>query len=96
MASPSLVSFTKHKANVELIDPRSKPKPKKVKASLSATSHKHGGNATLALLHQVNAMLEAMLLADNPNLVLHASLKKHQEAVELMAQQQLFSLDITL
>ncbi|KAG5725239.1 hypothetical protein E4T56_gene10144 [Termitomyces sp. T112] len=76
--------------------PQKQTKTRKVKAYPSATSHKPSSNSALALLSQVNAMLEAMLLANDPNLVPCANLKKHKEAVELVAQQQLFFLDIAL
>ncbi|KAG5349897.1 hypothetical protein C0989_001371 [Termitomyces sp. Mn162] len=63
---------------------------------LYLASHKPSSDAALALLSQVDAMLEAMLLANDPNLVSCANLKKHQEAIEFVAQQQLFFLDIAL
>ncbi|KAG5733791.1 hypothetical protein E4T56_gene8171 [Termitomyces sp. T112] len=85
-----------YKHEAEAIDPNGKPKPKKVKASPSAASYKPGSNAALALLGQVDAMLEAVLLVDDMTLVPCANLKKHHATVELAAQQQLFFLDIAL
>ncbi|KAG5350703.1 hypothetical protein C0989_009630 [Termitomyces sp. Mn162] len=46
-------------------DPESKPHAKKLKVLPSTTSHKMGSKATLALLTQVNAALDAMALAED-------------------------------
>ncbi|KAG5730210.1 hypothetical protein E4T56_gene11668 [Termitomyces sp. T112] len=61
-----------------------------------SASHKLGSDASLTLLDQVDAVLEAVLLDDDSSLVQHADFEKHQEAVELVAQQQLLSPDILL
>ncbi|KAG5349177.1 hypothetical protein C0989_005431 [Termitomyces sp. Mn162] len=57
---------------------------------------KPGSKAVLLLLGQVNATLEAVQLTDNSTLLPHADLQKHHDAIHLAAQQQLYSLNITL
>ncbi|KAG5349085.1 hypothetical protein C0989_006107 [Termitomyces sp. Mn162] len=77
-------------------EPNGKPKPKKLKV-LPAFSHlKPGSKAMLLLLGQVNATLEAVQLADDDTLLPHANLQKHCDAIQLAAQQQLYSLNIAL
>ncbi|KAG5317506.1 hypothetical protein C0989_001396, partial [Termitomyces sp. Mn162] len=50
----------------------------------------------LLLLSQVNATLKTVQLADDDALLPRANLQKHREAIQFAAQQQLYSLDITL
>ncbi|KAG5719747.1 hypothetical protein E4T56_gene18569 [Termitomyces sp. T112] len=57
---------------------------------------KPGSEAVLSLLSQVDAALETVQLANDNALLPHADLQKHCEAVQLAAQQQLYSLDIAL
>ncbi|KNZ81385.1 hypothetical protein J132_00971 [Termitomyces sp. J132] len=77
-------------------EPNGKPKPKKLKV-LPAFSHlKPGSKAMLLLLGQVNATPEAVQLADDDTLLPHANLQKHCDAIQLAAQQQLYSLNIAL
>ncbi|KAG5351071.1 hypothetical protein C0989_008117 [Termitomyces sp. Mn162] len=77
-------------------DPEGKPHAKKIKVLLSATSHKVGSEATLAFLSQVDMALDAMGLAKDNTSVSHADLQKHCDAVDLAAQQQLYSLNLLL
>ncbi|KNZ81425.1 hypothetical protein J132_00664 [Termitomyces sp. J132] len=60
------------------------------------TNLKPGSKAVLSLLGQVDAALKTVQLADDNTLLPHANLQKHREAVQLTAQQQLYSLDIAL
>ncbi|KAG5348735.1 hypothetical protein C0989_008580 [Termitomyces sp. Mn162] len=57
---------------------------------------KPGSEAVLLLLGQVDAALETVQLANDDALLPCADLQKHREAVQLAAQQQLYSLDIAL
>ncbi|KAG5321883.1 hypothetical protein C0989_012695, partial [Termitomyces sp. Mn162] len=57
---------------------------------------KPGSEAVLSLLGQVDAALETVQLANDNALLPRADLQKHCEAVQLTAQQQLYSLDIAL
>ncbi|KAG5728698.1 hypothetical protein E4T56_gene18649 [Termitomyces sp. T112] len=57
---------------------------------------KPGNEAVLSLLSQVDAALEAVQLADNNTLLPYADLQKHHDAIQLAAQQQLYSLNIAL
>ncbi|KAG5348844.1 hypothetical protein C0989_007821 [Termitomyces sp. Mn162] len=93
MLGPSSVSSSKRKANSE---PDGKPKPKKVKVIPLAANYKTGSEATLLLLGQVDAILETISLADGDVAIPREDLKKQREAVELAAQQQLHSLDLSL
>ncbi|KAG5337085.1 hypothetical protein C0989_010845 [Termitomyces sp. Mn162] len=77
------------------VEPKGKPKPKKVKVTPSLTSFKLSSNAVLALLGQIDAAIENHLL-DKDNAALLAELQKHHEAINLTAQQQLYSLDLGL
>ncbi|KAG6874851.1 hypothetical protein C0993_011940, partial [Termitomyces sp. T159_Od127] len=77
-------------------DPDGKPKTKKVKVIPSVTNYKTGGETALTLLGQVDAVLDAISLADGDSSMLAGDLKKHCDAVELAAQQQLHLLDISL
>ncbi|KAG5349983.1 hypothetical protein C0989_000915, partial [Termitomyces sp. Mn162] len=77
-------------------DPEGKPHTKKIKVLPSATSHKVGSEAALALLSQVDVALDAMALTKNDTSVSHADLQKHRDAVDLAAQQQLYALDLLL
>ncbi|KNZ71328.1 hypothetical protein J132_00028 [Termitomyces sp. J132] len=76
--------------------PNSKPKPKKLKVLPAFSNLRPGSKAVLLLLSQVDATLEAVQLADNDALLPHADLQKHHDAIQLAAQQQLYSLNITL
>ncbi|KAG5329653.1 hypothetical protein C0989_009460 [Termitomyces sp. Mn162] len=93
MLGPSATCFGKHKANAE---PNGEPKPKKIKVILAYTNLKPGSKAVLLLLGQINAALKAVQLADDGTLLPCANLQKHCDAVQLAAQQQLYSLDIAL
>ncbi|KNZ74852.1 hypothetical protein J132_05939 [Termitomyces sp. J132] len=55
---------------------------------------KPGSEAMLSLLSQVDAALETVQLANDDALLPRADLQKHREAVQLAAQQQLYSLNI--
>ncbi|KAG6884122.1 hypothetical protein C0995_010932, partial [Termitomyces sp. Mi166 len=55
-----------------------------------------GSDAILALLSQVNATLEAISLAEDRSIVPCTELQKHCDAMDLAAQQQLYSFDISL
>ncbi|KAG5331653.1 hypothetical protein C0989_007697 [Termitomyces sp. Mn162] len=88
-----LIRSGKRRANTE---PDGKPKPKKLKVLPAFSNLKPGSEAVLLLLGQVNAALETVQLADNDALLPRADLQKHREAVQLAAQQQLYSLDIAL
>ncbi|KAG6898836.1 hypothetical protein C0993_003695 [Termitomyces sp. T159_Od127] len=77
-------------------DPDGKPKTKKVKVIPSVTNYKTGGEMALTFLGQVDAVLDAISLADGDSSMLAGDLKKHCDAVELAAQQQLHLLDISL
>ncbi|KAG5348762.1 hypothetical protein C0989_008432, partial [Termitomyces sp. Mn162] len=63
-------------------EPDGKPKPKNL------------SEAMLSLLSQVDAALETVQLANDDALLPRADLQKHREAVQLAAQQQLYSLNI--
>ncbi|KAG5348900.1 hypothetical protein C0989_007289, partial [Termitomyces sp. Mn162] len=76
--------------------PDGKPKPKKLKVLPTFSNLKPGSKAVLSLLSQVDAALEAVQLANNNTLLLCANLQKHHDAIQLAAQQQLYSLDIAL
>ncbi|KAG5720060.1 hypothetical protein E4T56_gene5647 [Termitomyces sp. T112] len=73
-----------------------KANPKKIKVIPAYANLKPGSKAVLLLLGQINAALKAVQLADDGTLLPHANLQKHHNAVQLAAQQQLYSLDITL
>ncbi|KNZ77984.1 hypothetical protein J132_02627 [Termitomyces sp. J132] len=60
------------------------------------TNLKPGSEAMLLLLSQVDATLKTVQLADDDALLPRANLQKHREAIQFAAQQQLYSLDITL
>ncbi|KNZ82098.1 hypothetical protein J132_08281 [Termitomyces sp. J132] len=77
-------------------DPEGKPHTKKIKVLPSATSHKVGSEAALALLSQVDVALDAVALAKDDTSVSRANLQKHHDAVNLAAQQQLYTLDLLL
>ncbi|KAG5349564.1 hypothetical protein C0989_003099, partial [Termitomyces sp. Mn162] len=77
-------------------EPNGKPKPKKLKVLPAFSNLKPGSEAVLSLLGQVDAALKTVQLADDNALLPCADLQKHCEAVQLAAQQQLYSLDITL
>ncbi|KNZ76442.1 hypothetical protein J132_10417 [Termitomyces sp. J132] len=77
-------------------DPEGKPHAKKIKVLPSATSHKVGSKAALALLSQVDMALDAMALTEDDTSVSHADLQKHCDAVNLAAQQQLYTLNLLL
>ncbi|KAG6894827.1 hypothetical protein C0993_010654 [Termitomyces sp. T159_Od127] len=79
-----------------LSDPDGKLKTKKVKVIPSVANYKTGGETALTLLGQVDAILDAISLADGDSSMLAGDLKKHRDAVELAAQQQLHLLDISL
>ncbi|KNZ82210.1 hypothetical protein J132_05333 [Termitomyces sp. J132] len=77
-------------------EPDGKPKPKKLKVLPAFSNLKPGSEAMLSLLGQVDAALETVQLADDDALLPRADLQEHREAVQLAAQQQLYSLDIAL
>ncbi|KAG5716573.1 hypothetical protein E4T56_gene16218 [Termitomyces sp. T112] len=77
-------------------DPEGKPYAKKIKVLPSATSHKVGSKAALALLFQVNVALDAVALAKDNSSVSHVDLQKHHDAIDLAAQQQLYTLNLSL
>ncbi|KNZ73416.1 hypothetical protein J132_05467 [Termitomyces sp. J132] len=77
-------------------EPDGKPKPKKLKVLPAFSNLKPGSEAVLSLLGQVDAALETVQLANDNALLPRADLQKHCEAVQLTAQQQLYSLDIAL
>ncbi|KNZ72197.1 hypothetical protein J132_04318 [Termitomyces sp. J132] len=83
---------SKWKANAEL---KGKPKLKKVKVTPSLTSFKLGSDAVLTLLGQIDVALKNCLL-DEDNTAPLTELQKHHEAIDLAAQQQLYSLDLGL
>ncbi|KAG6893674.1 hypothetical protein C0993_000544, partial [Termitomyces sp. T159_Od127] len=58
--------------------------------------HKPGSNAALALLAQVNMVLEAIQLAETSDQVPRTKLQKHHDAVDQATQHQLYLLDISL
>ncbi|KAG5727777.1 hypothetical protein E4T56_gene14754 [Termitomyces sp. T112] len=93
MLGPPLICSGKQRANTE---PNGKPKPKKLKVLPAFSNLKPGSEAVLSLLGQVDAALKTVQLADDNALLPCADLQKHCEAVQLAAQQQLYSLDITL
>ncbi|KAG6896279.1 hypothetical protein C0995_011635 [Termitomyces sp. Mi166 len=93
MLGPSPTCPTKRKTNSK---PDSKPKPKKMKVSPASANHTLGSDAILALLGQVDATLEAISLAKDGLIMPCAELQKHCDAIDLAAQQQLYSLDISL
>ncbi|KAG6874028.1 hypothetical protein C0993_000877, partial [Termitomyces sp. T159_Od127] len=64
-------------------DPDGKPKTKKVKVIPSVANYKTGGETALTLLGQVNAVLDAISLANSDSSMLAGDLKKHRDAVEL-------------
>ncbi|KAG5348798.1 hypothetical protein C0989_008082 [Termitomyces sp. Mn162] len=80
----------------EETEPDGKPKPKKLKVLPAFSNLKPGSEAVLSLLGQVDAALKTVQLADDNALLPRADLQKHREAVQLAAQQQLYSLDIAL
>ncbi|KNZ73884.1 hypothetical protein J132_09100 [Termitomyces sp. J132] len=77
-------------------EPDGKPKPKKLKVLPAFSNLKPGSEAMLLLLSQVDTTLETVQLADDDALLPHADLQKYHEAIQLAAQQQLYSLDIAL
>ncbi|KAG5348654.1 hypothetical protein C0989_009175 [Termitomyces sp. Mn162] len=77
-------------------EPDGKPKPKKLKVLPAFSNLKPGSEAVLSLLSQVDTALETVQLADDDALLPCANLQKHCEAIQLAAQQQLYSLDIAL
>ncbi|KNZ78263.1 hypothetical protein J132_01242 [Termitomyces sp. J132] len=77
-------------------DPKGKPCAKKIKVLPSATSHKVGSKAALAVLFQVDMALDAMALAKDNTSVSHADLQKHCDAINLATQQQLYALNLSL
>ncbi|KAG5332101.1 hypothetical protein C0989_007252, partial [Termitomyces sp. Mn162] len=93
MLGPPSIHSGKRQANTE---PDSKPKPKKLKVLPAFSNLKPGSEGMLLLLGQVNATLEAVQLANDNTLLPHANLQKHCDAVQLAAQQQLYSLNIAL
>ncbi|KNZ72550.1 hypothetical protein J132_02708 [Termitomyces sp. J132] len=74
----------------------SKSKPKKVKITPSVANYKPGRETALLLLGQINALLEAHLVIDSHSLAPLEDLKKQCNTVELVAEQQLHLLDMTL
>ncbi|KNZ72038.1 hypothetical protein J132_05088 [Termitomyces sp. J132] len=86
MIGPSAPCTYKRQANA---DPEGKPHAKKIKVLPSATSHKVGSKAALALVSQVDAALDAMALTKDDTSVSHTNLQKHCDAVNLATQQQL-------
>ncbi|KAG5348816.1 hypothetical protein C0989_007963, partial [Termitomyces sp. Mn162] len=66
--------------------------PKRLRYSLQPV----GSEAALALLFQVDVALDAVALAKDDTSVSHANLQKHHDAVDLAAQQQLYTLDLLL
>ncbi|KAG5733789.1 hypothetical protein E4T56_gene8159 [Termitomyces sp. T112] len=110
MLGPSATCFGKHKANAEP-NGEPKPKKIKVILAYSSSlspflcfsalicfpaNLKPGSKAVLLHLGQINAALKAVQLADDGTLLPCANLQKHCDAVQLAAQQQLYSLDIAL
>ncbi|KAG6863706.1 hypothetical protein C0993_010578 [Termitomyces sp. T159_Od127] len=93
MLGLSTAHSSKQKANS---DPDGKPKTKKVKVIPSVANYKTGGETALTLLGQVDAVLDAILLANGDSSIPAGDLKKHRDAVELAAQQQLHLLDLSL
>ncbi|KAG6883559.1 hypothetical protein C0992_008454 [Termitomyces sp. T32_za158] len=77
-------------------EPDGKPKPKKVKIVPSVAGYKTGGETALALLSQVDVVLDSVSLADGDASVPREELQKHRAAVELAAQQHLHFLDTSL
>ncbi|KAG6895903.1 hypothetical protein C0992_011712 [Termitomyces sp. T32_za158] len=73
----------------------SKPCSKKIKINPAAAIHKPGSNAMLALLSQVDSVLDTAKLADDATAARN-DLEKHRKAVNLAVQQQLYHLDIFL
>ena len=55
-----------------------------------------GSKATLALLSQVDAIIENIHLSNGSLSVPYSNLQKHHDAIELAAKQQLHSLDLGL
>ncbi|KAG5335714.1 hypothetical protein C0989_000564 [Termitomyces sp. Mn162] len=78
-----------HQKELQEADPEGKPHAKKIKVLPSATSHKVGSKAALALVSQVDAALDAMALTKDDTSVSHTNLQKHCDAVNLATQQQL-------
>ncbi|KAG5350624.1 hypothetical protein C0989_010076 [Termitomyces sp. Mn162] len=72
-----------------------KLKPIKVKVTLSIANYKPGSRTALLLLGQINAILEANLIANGPSLAPPENLKKQHKAVELSMKQQLHVLDMS-
>ncbi|KAG6863254.1 hypothetical protein C0993_012330, partial [Termitomyces sp. T159_Od127] len=56
--------------------------------------HKPGSNAALALLAQVDMVLEAIQLAETSDQVPRTKLQKHHDTVDQAMQRQLYLLDI--
>ncbi|KAG5338704.1 hypothetical protein C0989_006540 [Termitomyces sp. Mn162] len=62
----------------------------------SSAIHKPGSDAVLTLLSQVDATLKAAHLSNNPSIIPCANLQKYKDTIELIAQQHLFTLDLSL
>ncbi|KAG6876566.1 hypothetical protein C0993_002274 [Termitomyces sp. T159_Od127] len=77
-------------------DPEPKPRTKRPKITPAFAPHKPGSDVVLALLAQVNTVLEAVQLAKNSDQVPHAELQKHRNAIDQAMQCQLYLLDIAL
>ncbi|KAG6876691.1 hypothetical protein C0993_001129 [Termitomyces sp. T159_Od127] len=90
-ASPTMVSKRKAHANLE-----PKPRAKKPKITPAFTPHKPGSDTVLALLAQVDTVLESIQLAETGDQVPCTELQKHCDIVNQTVQCQLYLLDILL
>ena len=63
---------------------------------LSAADHKLGSKAIIALLSQIDVVLEGVQLANNPSSIPRDDLQKHRQALSQSIEQHLYSLDLGL
>ena len=61
-----------------------------------AADHKLGSEAIIALLSQIDAVLEGAQLVNNPSSIPRDDLQKHRQSLSQSIEQHLYSLDLGL